>query len=122
MLESSNYRLNRGKSPYKVEVAPGYVQDPMPGMEQAFKYQRAEQENLDTQRKAMIGNLDSLDSDFINLFRTLVNIREKLTETKRNPIVTNHHLIIIRKILSSIDKVNGRITKEIIPLLDKLGR
>lgn len=116
------YYPTKDKSPYQIKLAPGFKADGSDDMERAFFKTRAEQEAANTQHKQLIGNLDSLSSDFVTLFNNLTNVRVKLKETTKMPFISKFHLAKIRIIVKLVDKINGVITNKIIPLIDELGK
>ena len=118
----TNYPVTKGGSPYKIKLAPNFKADSSDDMERAYFKTRAEEEAANNQHKQLVGNLDSLSSDFVTLFNTLTIIREKLKENSRIPFLSKFHLAKIRFLIKLVDKVNGVIMNKIIPLIDELGK
>lgn len=116
------YYPTKDKSPYQIKLAPNFKPDSSDDMERAFFKTRAEQEAANNQHKQLIGNLDSLSSDFVALFNNLTNIRTKLKDTTHLPFISKFHFAKIRIIVKLVDKINGIITNKIIPLIDELGK
>ena len=106
MPDAKEFSVGKSRSPYKIQVAPGFNRDNSGEREQAFRAIRGEQEAMNTQHKQLIGNLDSLSSDFVSLFTTMSNIRNKIEETTRMPFISEMHLKELRKIVKIVDKNN----------------
>lgn len=122
MPEANQFSIQHSRSPYKIQVAPGFKADASDDMYRAFLANRGEEEARNNQHKQLIGNLDSLSSDFVSLFSIMSTIRNKMNETSRLEGVDREHLHTIRKIIASIDKINTEIVNKIIPEIDELGR
>lgn len=122
MSDNKEYSVGRSRSPYKIQVAPGFKADNSSERDQIFRAMRGEQEALNTQHKQLIGNLDSLSGDFVGLFTNLSNIRNKINDTMSLPFISRMHLEELRYILKTVDKLNSVITLKIIPAIDELGK
>lgn len=121
-MSNKDYSIGKSRSPYKVQVAPAFNADNSAERMRAYLALRGEQEARNTQKKQLIGNLDSLSSDFQSIFTTFSNIRNKLNETERLPFISKMHHRILRTLIKTVDKLNSVIVNKIIPLIDELGR
>jgi hypothetical protein len=118
----TQYPVTKGGSPYKIKLAPNFKADSSDDMERAYFRNRAAEEAANNQHKQLIGNLDSLSSDFVSLFNTLTIIREKLKQNSRIPFLSKFHFTKIRILIKLVDKINSVIMNKIIPLIDELGK
>ena len=91
-------------------------------MNDAFLERRAEEEARNTAHKQLIGNLDSLSSDFMSLFTTLSTMRGKINQAMMLPMLRKEHLQLLKSLSKYVDEINGKITNKIIPEIDGLGR
>lgn len=121
MPDAKEFSIGRSRSPYKVEVAPSFKSDNSGEREQAFRAIRGEQEARNTQKKQLIGNLDTLSNDFTRMFTVFSEIRTKLRETERMPFLKRRQALVLKTIIKLVDKINSIITNKIIPLIDELG-
>lgn len=122
MSDNRQYSVSKSPSPYKVTQAPGFEYDNSPRLKQAFLYQRGGEEAANNAKQQLIGNLDSLSSDFVTLFTIMSTIKGKLEETKRLPFISQEHLMKIKKLNIIIEKINKAIVTQAIPTIDGLGR
>lgn len=118
----NEYSARRSKSPYKIQVAPGFTRDASDIMNDAFLERRAEEEARNTAHEQLIGNLDSLSSDFMSLFTTLSTMRGKINQAMMLPMLRKEHLQLLKSLSKYVDEINGKITNKIIPEIDGLGR
>lgn len=121
-MSNKDFSIGKSRSPYKIQVAPGFNADNSAERMQAYLAIRGEQEAMNTQKKQLIGNLDSLSSDFQSIFTIFSNIRSKLNETERLPFISKMHLNVLRTLIKIVDKLNSVIANKIIPMIDELGK
>lgn len=122
MSGQTQYSTKYSRSPYKVEVAPGFKADNSSEMELIHREMQGEQEARSAQHAQLIGSLDSLSGEFINLFSTMSVVRNKAEEATRLDGIDARHVKSLNKIISIIDKINSAIINKIVPEIDNLGR
>lgn len=121
MASPTAYSVKHSRSPYKIQVAPGFNRDASGIMSEIFMQKRAEEEARNNTHEKLIGSLDSLSSDFMTLFTTLSTIRSKVDETMRLPFIKKEHIQKLRLLSKYIDEINSKITLKVIPTIDELG-
>ena len=122
MAQPTEYSARRSKSPYKIQVAPGFNRDGSETMNDAFLQRRAEEEAVNNSHDQLIGNLDTLSSDFMTLFTTMSTIRSKVDQTMLLPFLKKQHLNKLKLLSRYVDDINKIITLKVIPEIDELGR
>lgn len=122
MSGQTQYSAKYSRSPYKVEVAPGFKADNSAEMDLIHREMQGEQEARSYEHKQLIGSLDSLSSEFINLFSTLSVIRNKAEDATKMDGVDTLHVKSLNKIISLVDQINSVIINKIVPEIDELGR
>lgn len=122
MAANNEFSAGRSRSPYRVEVAPGWEPDVSSKMYQIFRAQRGEEEARNTQKKRLIGTLDTMGSEFISMFGNLNTIRKKLQEAEYDPMIDEEQIKTLKKLQILVDKINSAIVNRAIPMIDSLGK
>lgn len=120
MMAPTPYGVNYHRN-FQIAPASKVVFDQGQRAHDEWLIKREQEQAAREQKSYMIGNLDLLEQNLIQLYQKVMEIQNTIVEYMNFPFLTQKQKRAIKQIKMDMDKVNLLLTNNLLGNLDKLG-
>lgn len=120
MMAPTPYGVNYHRN-FQIAPAAKVVFDQGERAHDEWLIKREQEQAAREQKSYMIGTLDLLEQNLIQLYQKVMEIQNTIVEYMNFPMLTVKQKKAIRRIKMDMDKVNMLLTNNLLANLDKLG-
>lgn len=120
MMAPTPYGVNYHRN-FQIAPASKVVFDQGEQAHEAWLIKREQEQEAREQKSYLIGTLDLLEQNLIQLYQQVMGIQNTIVEYMNFPFLSRRQKKAIRQIKMDMDKVNELLTNNLLGNLDKLG-